>query len=764
MGTNSGEENSPQSTSAPPSDPLQDTSGDADNPFQGVNPLEGGPAQPAEVDTGEPADQEDFASSTSTAESEPASPGIEVNDDPPDQNPLDREALDDGIPHGSSIFPSSGETVGTGGDPFDQKPSGDATAESGVATILPSVTQPVSSEEPLTNRSGQQTDPPAPRRGVADRIKQNAQKQSQQGLRTKLFGTKKRVAKTAFGLLVLLAAIWFILNASGVNFLGGDLFGNGGDMPPTEVADDGSVAEAGGSNLGVDFSRDDFCTSAEVPSLADVGVLRWGDSLVYDNIADLWPAGGVRAGAEAVLDNAKLSLYQTVADWCTSPGVALGRNFNPRSIDGGRVDMDDYDAKSRIAVYEEDDDTRVAVAKETARQLDSCADAQFVYLDSATTPTVYVVAYARDYSNVVFVQMPLPQIDDFPDGDQGLIAVRCSLGKSEGADGDSAEQVLISPTLRTLVFTEPPVEESRLLVMESDDETNDEGEDGTGDNPTTGPEEENTAADEQDASGEENPANDPEDLNPAADDEEASSLVDEGSSSDETDPETNENQAAVTENETNPTDDQELTDPTDGANQQSVGDDQTTVVNDDANQDATTDETGSQTDPTQDETDPTTSTDGDGSTTDPDTGDGSDTSGCDQEDCDTSGQDPGSGTQPGDDGDQGDCTTDCPGDGNDGDDTCTQNCPSDGDDGDGDDTCTQNCPSDGDDGDGDDTCTQNCPGDGDDGDDGDDTCTQNCPGDGDDGDNDDDDDCPAGSPRDNYGNCKAQEPDEDPDW
>ena len=813
MGTNSEGQVSSQSTSASPSDPLQDASGSADNPFKAKNPLEGASAQGAEVETEEtvgsedpasspsaddpePAEtqeqeassqaeveteetvgSEDPASSPSAVDPEPAAPSIGLDLEPVDQG----ATLDDGIPRGSSVFPAAGEPTGSR-DPFAHNPLDVEAAASGGADPAPLVQQQsVQQEAQQVDESVSQTDPSpaASQQGVADRIKQEAAQNSRSGIVATLFGNKKRVAVTLGSLLVVLSVIWAGLNATGVNFLGFGLFDDGENVqeqPPATV--DNQTVQP------VDPARGDFCDSADTPSIADVAVLRWGDSLIYDEINTFWVADSGKVDAATIVNNAVSELYVKDGDGCTAEGVASWRYILPRSIDASRVDMDDMDARNRIAVYKDDDDTRVAVAQEVARQLNSCVEAQFVYMTPETTPHIYAMAYQRDHSDVVFVQMTLPKLDELPDGGQGLIAVRCSLGKSEGTDGDSVNQVLISPTLRTLIFTEPPVEQGRLLVQEAEDETNDEGEDGTGDNPTTSSDQQDSATGEQDAAtGEEPSANEPSDQNQTAGNEEAATTTEEATSTDDTASAADQNQTTGNEEATTTTTEEATsTDDTASAadqNQTTGNEEATTTTTEEA---TSTDDTASAADQNQTTgneeatttTEEATSTEtNEGTTTDPSkapaqgqpSGDGDDDG---HSDCTGDGNDGDDGTCtqncPGDgdgnDGDDGTCTQNCPGDGdgNDGDDgTCTQNCPGDGDGNDGDDgTCTQNCPGDGDGNDGDDgTCTQNCPGDGDgnDGDDG--TCTQDCPGDGDDPPK---DDCPAGQLRDNYGNCKAPEP------
>ena len=417
MDTKNEEQTSSQSTSASPSDPLQDASGSADNPFRAKNPLEGASVQGAEVETEETVGSEDPESSPSAVDPEPAAPSNGLDEDVASQG----DTLDAGIPRGSSVFPSMRETAPTSGDPFAQNPLDVEAAALVGADSAPSIQQ----EAQQVDESVSQTDSSsaAQLQQVADRMGQEAEKNPRRGMVATLFGNKKRVAVTLVSLLVVLSIIWSLLNIAGVNFLGFGLFGDGeNSQEPTAGVDGNQVVQP------IDVTRSDFCASAETPSIADVDVLRWGDSLIYDEINTFWVAGNGQVDAATIKDNAISELYEKVGDGCTAEGVAAWRYILPRSIDANRVDVDDMDAKSRIAVYKDDDDTRVAVAKETARQLENCVESQFVYLTPETTPHIYVAAYQRDHSNVVFVQIPTPQLDELPAGDQGLVSVRCSLG------------------------------------------------------------------------------------------------------------------------------------------------------------------------------------------------------------------------------------------------------------------------------------------------------------------------------------------------
>ena len=210
---------------------------------------------------------------------------------------------------------------------------------------------------------------------------------------------------------------------------------------------------------GVVATGEDFgpCQADMSVNLDEVGVLRYGDSLQYNEINPFWLADATANGdASAVLENAVTELFHTVGDGCTSAGAAYWRNVLSHVIDADRLGVDNHDASARIAVYKEEMDTQVAVSTETARQLSACADVQFVNLTVEDAPRIYVAAYTPDYNDVVFVQTPLLQLDNLSSGDKGLVVIRCSFGKVEGNNGDYVNETLISPSLRAIVYLDRP--------------------------------------------------------------------------------------------------------------------------------------------------------------------------------------------------------------------------------------------------------------------------------------------------------------------
>ena len=253
-------------------------------------------------------------------------------------------------------------------------------------------------------------------------------------------GKKKRTWKTWL-LTVMIALIVIAASVLGVWYFTQD-DGSDGDVvtepPPTEVP------------------AADFCRHGGPASLDEVRVLRFSDKL-EGRINPLWSdVAKEEADAQTVLDGIVTELFSTEGDGCTPQGAAYWRLVRPVSIDAGRIGVDDFDSATRMAIYGEDADTATAVAVETASQLSDCADPQFVYLSAEEAPVIYVAAYTVDYDDVVFVRTPLPEYDELPDGSQGLKVLRCSFGKVEGADGDYVSDVLISPTLRAIIYLDSP--------------------------------------------------------------------------------------------------------------------------------------------------------------------------------------------------------------------------------------------------------------------------------------------------------------------
>ncbi len=250
---------------------------------------------------------------------------------------------------------------------------------------------------------------------------------------------------------------------------------------PFDDDDDDSVSE-----VPVAFEDSGLCRATESVDLSEVGVLNYGDSLVYNVINPFWTTDETSNGdAQVILEGAVTELFEIVGDGCTPAGTAYWRNILPHSIDADRVGLDNYDATSRVTIYQEDADTRVAVTTEIVRQLSECTDVQFVNLTVEDAPRIYVAAYAADYNGIVFVQTPLLQLDTLPSGDQGLTVIRCSFGKIEGSDGDYVNYTLISPSLRAIVYLESPMGNQVFMLAPDTDE--DEQDQDQPDQPTEAP-------------------------------------------------------------------------------------------------------------------------------------------------------------------------------------------------------------------------------------------------------------------------------------
>ena len=214
------------------------------------------------------------------------------------------------------------------------------------------------------------------------------------------------------------------------------------------------------------------CQTGEYPeSLAEVGVLRYGDSLSYNDIQPFWDSESVFQGdADDIFGNIVTQLYDTVGDGCTPAGVAYWRYLLPHVIDADRVGVDNHDARVRINSYMEETDTRIAVAEETARQFANCRDMQYVNLTVEDAPRIFVAAYTADYNDVVFVQTPLLQVDALANGQNGLIVVHCQFGKSEGVNDSYVNEAFISPTLRAIVYRDQPTG-GTVFILDPDDDT-----------------------------------------------------------------------------------------------------------------------------------------------------------------------------------------------------------------------------------------------------------------------------------------------------
>ena len=238
------------------------------------------------------------------------------------------------------------------------------------------------------------------------------------------------------------------------------------------------------------------CQTGEYPeSLAEVGVLRYGDSLSYNDIQPFWNSESIFQGdADDIFGNIVTQLYDTDGDGCTPAGVAYWRYLLPHVIDADRVGVDNHDARVRIESYTDETDTRIAVAEETARQFANCRDMQYVNLTVEDAPRIYVAAYTADYDDVVFVQTPLLQVDALADGQSGLIVVHCQFGKSEGVNDSYVNEAFISPTLRAIVYRDQPTG-GTVVVLDPDDDTQEASEE------AGAREEESAASVDQEANG-----------------------------------------------------------------------------------------------------------------------------------------------------------------------------------------------------------------------------------------------------------------------
>ena len=273
---------------------------------------------------------------------------------------------------------------------------------------------------------------------------------------------RERKHRWLWVLLAGIVAVSAVLYFTGVI---GPFGSDPGDKSATETSGAAAVGEDSGP-----------CMSVQSVDLDQVGVLRYGDSLQYNEINPFWMDGKTaNSDASAVFEGAVTELFSTVSDGCTPAGTAYWRNVLSHVIDADRFGVDNHDAATRIAVYKEEADTSVAVSTEIARQLSACSDVQFVSLTVEETPRIYVAAYAPDYNDVIFVQTPLLQIDDLSSGDKGLIVISCSFGKVEGNNGAYVNETLISPSLRAIVYLDQPtgVQVFRVVpdVVDSEEQT-----------------------------------------------------------------------------------------------------------------------------------------------------------------------------------------------------------------------------------------------------------------------------------------------------
>ena len=493
-----------------------------------------------------------------------------------------------------------------------------------------------------------------------------------------------------------------------------------------------------------------LCQEPSAVNLEQIGVLRFGDSLHYNTINPFWMSDRTANGdAEAILANAVDELYQTVLDGCSPAGVAYWRYVMPHVIDAERPGIDNNDATTRITAYTKETDTRVAVAEETASQLSNCADVQFVQLTVEEAPRIYVAAYAQDYSDVVFVQTPLLQLDDLSNGDRGLIVIRCSFGKMEGTAGSYVNETFISPSLRAIVYRDQPAGVQVFQVTpeteDSDKQTQDprerEEELNEPDDPVKEPDTESDPVKEPDT--ESDPVKEPDtESDPVKEpDTESDPVKEPDTESDPVkEPDTESDPVKEPDTESDPvkepdTESDPVKEPDTESDPVKEPDTESDpVITPEDSSEGTVNDDGQDAGQTDNQTDEQKPTDG--------SGDGCDgTCGQSDTDGDTGDGDSSDGNQGGDtDG----CNTDCPGDDA-------------GDQGTDDDGCTSgNCPGDdaGDQGDdnGDGCTSGNCPGDDDDGDNG---CGDDCP---DDGGGDPEPACLPGEILDPSGNCKSPDP------
>ena len=244
-------------------------------------------------------------------------------------------------------------------------------------------------------------------------------------------------------------------------------------------SDEAGVVEGDDDDVDSDEAGEDdamiVCQEQSAVNLEEVGVLSYGDSLVYNTINPFWTENSdVDGDVEALFESAIDELYRTVQDGCSPAGAAYWRLVRTHVIDAARPGIDNFDSATRIAAYTEETDTRVAVVKETASQLANCVNIEYVPLTVKEAPRIHVATYADDYTDVVFVSTPLLQLDELSNGDMGLIVIRCSFGKVEGTSDDTVNETLISPSLRAIVYLDQPAGiQPQLIQVLPDIETDD---------------------------------------------------------------------------------------------------------------------------------------------------------------------------------------------------------------------------------------------------------------------------------------------------
>ena len=228
------------------------------------------------------------------------------------------------------------------------------------------------------------------------------------------------------------------------------------DDQPDEQPDQASVETTAAG----DFANRVLCDFSEPVHLSAVGVLKYGDSLYYEDVTPF--TGGADTESNDALRLVLNDLFVQDGDGCTPAGTAYWRNILPHAIDADRLGVSNHDASIRIPAYEQDTAVHEAVIAEIARHLNQCsvseADSPYqtetVYLTETDSPMIYVAAYTVDYRDVVFVHTPLITLDTLPSGEQGLAVTRCRFGKSEG--GGHVNEILISRSLRSIVYLDRP--------------------------------------------------------------------------------------------------------------------------------------------------------------------------------------------------------------------------------------------------------------------------------------------------------------------
>ena len=236
--------------------------------------------------------------------------------------------------------------------------------------------------------------------------------------------------------------------------------GDDGDQPNGDNAQTGTVEPTAETEI--------FCGGLMQINLDEVGVPRWGDRLTFADVRSL-QSMDTEATASDIMTATVDQLFDSVGDGCTPAGIAYWRNISPHVIDANRAGIDNHDAGARVSIYSESTTLASAVAQEIHDLMSQSCQASLVNLTEEETPIIWLAAYARDYSDVVFVQTPLLGVDELADGRLGVTAVRCSFGQLEGGASDNANTILISPTLRALVYLDRPTG-SQIFVVEPTEE------------------------------------------------------------------------------------------------------------------------------------------------------------------------------------------------------------------------------------------------------------------------------------------------------